>query len=65
MIELDTGLFYDPIGGTVVKAVDDNHCSLYPRGSNPMDGGFLLNRPALEVALDLAEELEDVEVEDD
>lgn len=61
MIEIQEGFFFDVEGGTIVKAVGENQCSLYPRGVSAMDGGFLIDRPALEVATDIAEELESLE----
>ena len=61
MSEIQTGFFFDVEGGTIVKAVGENQCSLYPRGVSSMDGGFLIDRPALEVAVDIAEELKSLE----
>jgi hypothetical protein len=61
VIELQDGFYFDVEGGTIVKSVGENQCSLYPRGVSSMDGGFLIDRPALEVATDIAEELESME----
>ena len=61
MIEIQPGFFFDVEGGTIVKAVGENQCALFPRGVSVMDGGFLIDRPALEVAVDIAEELKSLE----
>ena len=65
MIELQDGFFFDVEGGTIVKAAGEDKCSLFPRGVSAMDGGFLIDRPALEVATDIAEELKELAEIDD
>lgn len=59
MIELDDGLFFDEHHGTVVKAVSEDQCALFPRGTSPVDGGFLIERPAADVAEEIAAALDD------
>jgi hypothetical protein len=61
MIEIDTGVFFDPRTGIVVKAIEDGKCALFPPGASPVDGGFLLERDAAEVAEEIADELADQE----
>ena len=58
-IEIDDGFFLEPRTGTVVKAIEEGKCALFPPGANPVDGGFLLERDALSVAEEISDELED------
>ncbi len=59
MIELDQGFFFEPRRGIVVRAVEDEKCALFLKGANAIDGSFVLNRPAADVAEEITAELGD------
>lgn len=50
MIEIADGVFVDPELIAVVKAVGKDKCAIFTPGQSAIDGGFLLDRPAVEVA---------------
>lgn len=65
MIEIYDGFFVNPWKVTVVKATEEDKCVLYVSGQSALDG-FVVNRPALEVATDIVEAMrEDQEREDE
>jgi hypothetical protein len=55
MLEIDTGLFVDPWEVAVVKAVGKGQCAIFMKGASPVDGGFLIEKDALEAATDVVE----------
>ena len=57
MIEIDEGFFVFPDKVAVVKAQGKKACSLFLDHANPVDGGFLLKRPALEVVQEIVNAL--------
>ena len=59
MIEIDDGLFLEPRCGIVIKAIEEGKCALFLPGQSAIDGGFLLNRVAAELAEEIADELDD------
>jgi hypothetical protein len=63
MIEIDDGFFVDPYSVTVVKAGGKKRCVIFVTGQSALDG-FVINRPALEVATDIVEELQENDDED-
>ena len=61
MIEIDEGLFICVSHVVAVKSVDDGKCAIFMVGQSAADGGFLVERDALEVAEEITDELEDGE----
>lgn len=59
MFEIDEGLFVDPWQVCVVKRVGDGQCAVFMKGQSAIDGGFLVNKDALEVATDVIEARQD------
>jgi len=55
MLEIDTGLFVDPWEVAVVKVVGKGQCAIFLKGASPVDGGFLIEKDALEAATDVVE----------
>lgn len=64
MIELTDGLFVNPKLVAVVKSVSDDQCAIFTPGQSATDGGFLVNRPGLEVAEIIDDEDDEKEDED-
>ena len=59
MIEIVDGVFVNPRKVAVIKEVDKDKCALFTSGQSAVDGGFLIDRPAIEVAEEIANELEE------
>lgn len=57
MIEIKPGLFVHACHVAAVKEIDEESCTVFMIGQSATDGGFLVERPALEVATDVAETL--------
>lgn len=64
MIEIYDGFFVNPWKVTVVKAAGEDKCVLYVSGQSALDG-FVVDRPALEVATDIVEAMQEDEKTDD
>lgn len=65
MIEIIEGLFICPEHVIAVKDIGDGSCAVFMVGQSAADGGFTVEREALEVATDIAEELLEEDDEDD
>lgn len=59
MIEITDGLFVAARHVAVVKKIDDESCAVFTVGQPAVDGGFLIDRPTLDVATEVCEELEE------
>ncbi|HEX5426651.1 MAG TPA: hypothetical protein VFW94_24275 [Candidatus Acidoferrales bacterium] len=56
MLEIDEGVYITPEHVTLIKEAGDGKCVLFVSGQSPLDG-FVIDRPADEVAQDIADEL--------
>lgn len=59
MIEISDGLFVAARHVAVVKKLSNNSCAVFTVGQSAVDGGFHVERPALEVATDVMQEVEE------
>ena len=59
MFEIDDGLFLDPWAVVAIKSVGVGQCAVFLKGQSAIDGGFLVNKPALEAATDVLEARQD------
>jgi hypothetical protein len=57
MIEVQDGLFIEPRHVIAVKAISEKKCLVFFKGNSALDG-FTVDKPALEVADRVEEEME-------
>lgn len=56
MIEIEGGTYIASEHVAVIKEVDKDRCVVFIVGQSATDGGFLVDRPALELATDVLED---------
>lgn len=61
MVEIEEGLFIAAEHVIAVKKTSDTQCSVFFVGQSAVDGGFLVNKPALEAATDILEDIRETE----
>ncbi len=61
LLEIDDDLYIQAEKVVAVKGMDECKCALWFAGQSAVDGGFLLNRPAEDVVLDIDEHLSEDE----
>ncbi len=59
MIEIADGVFVQPSLVALVREVGDNKCALFTAGQSATDGGFLIDKDAVDVAEKLDDALDE------
>jgi hypothetical protein len=64
MFELVDGFFVDPWCVMAIKSAGKGKCSVFLKGQSAMDGGFLIEKDALEAATDVVQARRDDDEEE-